>query len=68
MLTDEMADRLLAKIPDHYVFPASFRANNKALVAQYYLSVKVAEQERLRALRLLSDSFNVDIYTGSDTA
>lgn len=68
MLTDEMADRLLAKIPDHYVFPASFRANNKALVAQYYLSVKVAEQERLRALRLLSDSFNVDIYTGSDTS
>ena len=41
MLTDEMADRLLAKIPDHYVFPAGFRADNKALVAQYYLSVKL---------------------------
>lgn len=67
MLTDEMAERILKCIPDRYEFPPGFRKNNKALVAQYYLSVKVAEQERLTMLRMLSDSFNVDIYTGSDT-
>ena len=68
ILTEDMAEKLLKSIPDHYQFPSSSRKNIKALVAQYYLSVKVAEQERLRALRLLSDSFNVDIYTGSDTS
>ena len=68
MLTEDMAERLLKSIPDHYEFPASSRKNIKALVAQYYLSVKVAEQERLRMLRMLSDNFNVDIYTGSDTS
>lgn len=68
MLTEDMAERLLKSIPDHYEFPASSRKNIKALVAQYYLSVKVAEQERLRMLRMLSDNFIVDIYTGSDTS
>lgn len=68
MLTEDMAEKLLESIPDHYEFPASSRKNLKALVAQYYLSVKVAEQERLRMLRMLSDNFNVDIYTGSDTS
>lgn len=68
MLTDEMTKRLLNCIPYHYEFPEDYRANNKSLLAQEYLSVKVAEQERLRLLKMLSDSFNVDIYTGSDTS
>lgn len=68
MLTDDMTERLLNCIPQHYEFPEGYRANNKALLAQEYLSVKVAEQERLRLLKMLSDSFNVDIYTGSDTS
>lgn len=68
MLTDDMTERLLNCIPQHYEFPEDYRANNKALLAQEYLSVKVAEQERLRLLKMLSDSFNVDIYTGSDTS
>ena len=44
MLTDEMSDRLLSYIPSHYEFPEKSRVNNKALLAQQYLSVKVAEQ------------------------
>ena len=68
MLTDDMTERLLNCIPQHYEFSEGYRANNKALLAQEYLSVKVAEQERLRLLKMLSDSFNVDIYTGSDTS
>ena len=67
ILTDETAERLLSCIPSHYEFPPGSRADVKALVAQYYLSVKVAEQERLRLLGMLSDSFQVNIYTGSDT-
>lgn len=40
----------------------------KAITAQHFLSVKTAEQERLRLLKLLSEHFNVDFYTGSDTS
>lgn len=68
VLTDEMAETFLECTPNSYRFPPDCRVNNKALVAQNYISVKVAEQERIRALRMLSDNFNVDFYTGSDTS
>ncbi|MDO5401971.1 MAG: DUF3880 domain-containing protein [Eubacteriales bacterium] len=68
IITDDFADIFLQCTPDSYRFPKGYEGSNKALVAQQYISVKVAEQERLRALRMLSDSFNVDMYTGSDTS
>lgn len=68
VITEELAETFLNCTPHSYRFPEGYRANNKALVAQQYISVKVTEQERLRALKLLSDNFNVDIYTGSDTS
>ena len=68
VLSDEFVDTFLECTPGSYRFPYGFRQNYKAVVAQQYISVKVAEQERLRALKMLSDSFNVDIYTGSDTS
>lgn len=68
VISDKFAESLLNHTPGSYRFPEGYDGNNKALAAQQYLSVKVAEQERLRALRMLSDSFDVDIYTGSDTS
>lgn len=68
LITEDFATRFLEATPGSYRFPESYRQKNRALVAQQYISVKVAEQERIRALRMLSDNFNVDIYTGSDTS
>lgn len=68
VITDEFAMRFLEATPGSYRFPPGYRENYRALVAQYYISVKTAEQERLRALKMLSDEFRVDIYTGSDTS
>jgi spore maturation protein CgeB len=67
-ITDQLAQEFLDCTPNSYRFPDGYRKNDRAAVAQLYVSVKVAEQERLRALRMLSDEFNVDIYTGSDTS
>jgi spore maturation protein CgeB len=67
-ITDQLAEEFLDSTPNSYRFPDGFRKNDRATVAQLYVSVKVAEQERLRALRMLSDEFSVDIYTGSDTS
>lgn len=68
LISDELARTVLDSIPDAYHFPEGCRGSDKATVAQLYISVKAAEQERLRALKMLSDSFNVDIYTRSDTS
>lgn len=68
VISDEFAETFLKYTPGSYRFPPNFHKNNKALVAQQYLSVKVAEQERLRMLKMLSDNFNVDIYTESSTS
>jgi spore maturation protein CgeB len=67
-ITDQLAEEFLDSTPNSYRFPDGFRKNDRATVAQLYVSVKVAEQERIRALRMLSDEFSVDIYTGSDTS
>lgn len=67
-LSDALAETILSYIPNHYEFPKGSRKCNKALVAQQIISVKVAEQERLRTLRKISDLFSVDIYTRSDTS
>ena len=67
-LTDSFVKTFLENAPGHYDFPENSRHEYKALVAQQYISVKVAEQERIRALTMLSNNFNVDLYTGSDTS
>lgn len=53
--------------PELINFPDSMKVDTKAVIAQHIISVKVAEQERLRYLKALSEHFNVDLYTGSDT-
>lgn len=67
VIDDAFAEQFLECTPGSYRFPPDYKGSNRALVAQQYLSVKVAEQERLRALKMLSERFPVDIYTGSDT-
>lgn len=50
-----------------YSFPEKSKKDNKAVVAYNYLSIKVSELDRIRLLKNLSESYNLDIYTGSDT-
>lgn len=67
LLSDEMVDEFM-KYEKIYSFPEKAKKDNKAVVAYNYLSVKVSEQERIRLLKRISESFNLDIYTGSDTS
>jgi spore maturation protein CgeB len=68
LLSDSFVSSFMQHNPQMYHFPAGSTPAYKELIAQYYLSVKVAEQERLRMLRLLSSQFEVDMYTNSDTS
>lgn len=67
VIDDAFVDTVLSCDKAHFVFPEKSRPAYKSLVAQEYLSVKVGEQERIKALSMLSEAFQVDIYTGSDT-
>ncbi len=67
-VTPELVDAFIEAQPSLTDFPESMKVDLRALIAQHYISVKCAEQERLRYLAALSERFNVDIYTGSDTS
>ena len=50
-----------------YLFPEKSDKNEIAFLADGILGYRVAELERTRLLGLLSEHFNVDLYTASDT-
>ena len=66
-VTPELIEAFCKVRPELINFPDSMKVDTKAVIAQHIISVKVAEQERLRYLKVLSEHFNVDLYTGSDT-
>ncbi|MGN0161802.1 MAG: glycosyltransferase [Lachnospiraceae bacterium] len=67
-LTPEVIADFIKVRPELEHFPESMKVDIKAVIAQHLISVKVAEQERLRFLKALSERFSVDLYTGSDTS
>lgn len=66
-LTEDVVQAFLDAQPAIGNFPESMEVDSRAVIAQHYISVKVAEQERIRFLKALSEHFSVDLYTGSDT-
>lgn len=66
-VTPELIEAFCKVRPELINFPDSMKVDTKAVIAQHIISVKVAEQERLRYLKALSEHFNVDLYTVSDT-
>lgn len=66
-VTPELIEAFCKVRPELINFPDSMKVDTKDVIAQHIISVKVAEQERLRYLKALSEHFNVDLYTGSDT-
>lgn len=66
-VTPELIEAFCKVRPELINFPDSMKVDTKAVIAQHIISVKVAEQARLRYLKALSEHFNVDLYTGSDT-
>lgn len=66
-LTDGLVEAFKKEVP-FYEFPENAERNDRAAMAHLYLGNKVTEQERLRLLGSISESFRLDLYTGSDAA
>lgn len=67
-LPDWIVADFINAVPALTNFPETMEVNVRSVIAQHYISVKAAEQERIRLLKTISSRFNTDIYTGSDTS
>ncbi|WMJ90222.1 CgeB family protein [Anaerocolumna sp. MB42-C2] len=66
-LTDEIVQEF-KKYAGWIPLAEDYRKNDKAIVAQEYIGIKCSELERTRLLQKLSERFEVDLYTLSDTS
>lgn len=67
-VTPELIDAFVSVHPEILNTPETMHINLKSVVAQQYINVKIGEQERIRFLTALSERFDVDLYTFSDTS
>ena len=67
-LTENIIEEFKQCMPDFYTQPQGSYIKDRATIAQYYIGNKIAAVERQRMLSLLSEKYDVDLYTGSDTS
>lgn len=66
MISDEMLESI-KKYTDFYHLSPGWEECEKYIVAHMYLGAKVTEKERIHLLGLLSNHYNVDLYTYGKT-
>lgn len=66
-LTDDIITEFKKCMPDYYTQPEGSYLTDRATIAQFYMGNKIASLERQQLLAMLSEKYNVDLYTGSDT-
>ena len=67
LVNDDIERYFVENQPGIYHFPDRSEQDYKAVVAHEVIGSKVTEQERVRLLGLLSEHYEVKLYTGSDT-
>ncbi len=68
LLTDEIVAAFKAHLPGFYTYPLETFLTDRKTMAQLYIGNKITAVERLRTMKILSEHFNLDLYTGSDTS
>lgn len=68
LLTDEIVETFKAHLPGFFTYPFDSYLTDRKTTAQLYIGNKISAMERLRVMELLSERFDVDLYTASDTS
>lgn len=68
LLSDSIVSDFKNHLPGFYAPPEDYILNDKMITSQLYIGNKITAVERERTMRLLSNNFDMDIYTGSDTS
>lgn len=67
-LTDEIAKDFRNNFPGFYQLPGESFLTDKMTLARLYLGSEITTRERDIQMRLLSERFDLNVYTGSDTS
>ena len=71
LIEDSLTDEIVKEFKKYAAWiplNEDYRENDKAIVAQEYIGIKCSETERIRLLQSLSEKYNFDLYTLSDTS
>ena len=64
----EAKDKTGKKPWEQFVLADAFGDTDEYVTANYYLAMRVSEQERIRLLNMLAEKFKVDLFTRSDAS
>lgn len=68
LLDDHIVKEFKSHLPNFYQYPLETFLTDKITMSQLYVGNKITALERLRTMKILSEHFSLDIYTGSDTS
>ena len=67
LLSDELVDEFVKNYDGYYLAGEEDLLTKKRTLAQFYTANKITAMERVDTFKYLSEKFEVDIYTASDT-
>lgn len=67
LLSDELVDEFVKNYDGYYLAGEEDLLTKKRTLAQFYIGNKITAMERVDTFKYLSEKFEVDIYTASDT-
>ncbi|UYJ40308.1 MAG: DUF3880 domain-containing protein [Lachnospiraceae bacterium] len=67
LLSDELVDEFVKNYDGYYLVGEEDLLTKKRTLAQFYIGNKITAMERVDTFKYLSEKFEVDIYTASDT-
>lgn len=67
LLSDELVDEFVKNYDGYYLAGEEDLLTKKRTLAQFYIGNKITAMERVDTFKYLSEKFEVDIYTTSDT-
>lgn len=67
LLSDELVDEFVKNYDGYYLAGEEDLLTKKRTPAQFYIGNKITAMERVDTFKYLSEKFEVDIYTASDT-
>ena len=65
-LSDSFVQTFAKNMPNFYRYPFEGFLTDRMTVSQYYIGNHITSVERNRMMKLISDRFSLDLYTGSD--
>lgn len=67
-ITPELISSIKASAAGFHALPDSFTDTDAYVASNYYLGMQASSLERIRTLNALSENFQVDLFTRSDTS